>query len=52
MGGAPTSAGPYTFAWCREMTSRLVQRSHWPLTGNAPYPFASGTPEASSNDSE
>ena len=41
MGGAPTEAFPYTFAWCLAISSSLRHRSHNPLTGKPPYPLRS-----------
>jgi hypothetical protein len=52
IGGAPTAALPYTLAWCCSITSLLVQRNHWPLTGNPPYPSISGIPDFSNKGSE
>ncbi len=36
MGGAPTEALPYTFAWCFFTSSWLSVRRNSPLTGNPP----------------
>jgi hypothetical protein len=44
MGGAPTFAWPYTFAWCPATSSGEEVRRNLPLTGKPPKPRISGMP--------
>src|SRR5215207_986247 len=45
MGGAPTEACEYTFAWCLDTRAGFVVFSHCPPIGKTPYPLISGMPD-------